>query len=139
MIDANQRMMDELMTNLLSNAVKYNKEGGSAHITVEKQGNMAAILVSDTGIGIPPEHQQRVFERFYRVDKSRSKETGGTGLGLSIVRHIAQVMKGSVILKSQEDVGTEITVLLPFHQEPAGAGSQNGSAGADGPAGAGGP
>lgn len=137
-IDANQRMMDELMTNLLSNAVKYNKEGGSAHITVEKQGNMAAILVSDTGIGIPPEHQQRVFERFYRVDKSRSKETGGTGLGLSIVRHIAQVMKGSVILKSQEDVGTEITVLLPFHQEPAGAGSQNGSAGADGPAGAGG-
>ena len=131
-IDANQRMMDELMTNLLSNAVKYNKEGGSAHITVEKQGNMAAILVSDTGIGIPPEHQQRVFERFYRVDKSRSKETGGTGLGLSIVRHIAQVMKGSVILKSQEDVGTEITVLLPFHQEPAGAGGHAGSAGADG-------
>ena len=74
-------------------------------------------MVSDTGIGIPPEHQSRVFERFYRVDKSRSKQTGGTGLGLSIVRHIAEYHKGSVSLQSQEDVGTEITVLLPIHQK----------------------
>lgn len=115
-IDGNQRMMEELMTNLLSNAVKYNQQGGMAHIAVEKQGEMAAILVSDTGIGIPAEHQQRVFERFYRVDKSRSKQTGGTGLGLSIVRHIAEYHNGSVVLRSQEGVGTEITVLLPLRQ-----------------------
>lgn len=116
-VDANRHMMEELMTNLLSNAVKYNRPGGTAHINVEKRGEMAAIMVSDTGIGIPPEHQNRVFERFYRVDKSRSKQTGGTGLGLSIVRHIAEYHKGSVSLQSQEDVGTEITVLLPIHQK----------------------
>ena len=116
-VDANRHMMEELMTNLLSNAVKYNRPGGTAHINVEKRGEMAAIMVSDTGIGIPPEHQSRVFERFYRVDKSRSKQTGGTGLGLSIVRHIAEYHKGSVSLQSQEDVGTEITVLLPIHQK----------------------
>lgn len=104
------------MTNLLSNAVKYNRQGGDARIIIERHGANAAVMVNDTGIGIPPEHQQRVFERFYRVDKSRSKQTGGTGLGLSIVRHIAEVHSGSVSLKSQADVGTEITVTLPIQQ-----------------------
>lgn len=115
-IEGNRRMMEELMTNLLSNAVKYNRQGGDARIIIERHGANAAVMVNDTGIGIPPEHQQRVFERFYRVDKSRSKQTGGTGLGLSIVRHIAEVHSGSVSLKSQADVGTEITVTLPIQQ-----------------------
>ena len=112
-ICANRHMMEELMTNLLGNAVKYNKVGGKASITIERRGRRTAIIVADTGIGIAPEHQGRVFERFYRVDKSRSKQTGGTGLGLSIVRHIAAYHEGTVSLQSEENIGTTITVLLP--------------------------
>lgn len=115
-IDGNGRMLEELMVNLLSNGVKYNKPGGVAWITIQRQGDMAAVAAEDTGIGIPAQHQSRVFERFYRVDKSRSKQTGGTGLGLSIVRHIVEAHQGSLSLESQEGKGTKITVLLPLKQ-----------------------
>lgn len=100
------RLMHEIVYNLCENAVKYNKDGGSVTVTVQDN----AITVADTGIGIPPEHRQRVFERFYRVDKSRSKETGGTGLGLSIVKHAAQYMNARIELQSAVGEGTEITV-----------------------------
>lgn len=119
-IQGNFRMLEELMTNLLSNGVKYNRPGGSAWLSVERRGEMAAIVAGDTGIGIPAQHQARVFERFYRVDKSRSKQTGGTGLGLSIVRHIVEFHQGGVTLQSQEGKGTEITVLLPIKQPEKG-------------------
>ena len=99
---------------------KYNRTGGSAWQSVERRGEMAAIVAGDTGIGIPAQHQARVFERFYRVDKSRSKQTGGTGLGLSIVRHIVEFHQGGVTLQSQEGKGTEITVLLPIKQPEKG-------------------
>ena len=82
-------------------------------VTVENRESAAAITVADTGIGIPPEHQKRIFERFYRVDKSRSKELGGTGLGLSIVKHGVQLHGGEISLSSTPDVGTTITVTFP--------------------------
>lgn len=115
-IDGNGSLLEELMVNLLSNGVKYNKPGGFAWLTIERRGEMAAVIAEDTGIGIPLRHQDRVFERFYRVDKSRSKQTGGTGLGLSIVRHIVETHQGSLSLESQEGKGTKITALLPLKQ-----------------------
>lgn len=110
---ANKNYMSELLYNLVDNAVKYNKNGGKVHVDISTAGGFINIVVKDTGTGIPEEHQLRVFERFYRVDKSRSKETGGTGLGLSIVKHIAELYDGTIELKSRENVGTEITVQ--FH------------------------
>ena len=104
-------LLYELVYNLCDNAIRYNKPGGKVNITVSGK-NGTVLKVADTGIGIPPEHQDRIFERFYRVDKSRSKETGGTGLGLAIVKYIAQQHGASVSLKSQEGKGTEITVTF---------------------------
>lgn len=108
------RMLEELAYNLAENAVKYNRHGGKVAMTVGREGEYAVLSVADTGIGIPKEHQERIFERFYRVDKSRSKETGGTGLGLSIVRHIAQRHDGTITLTSEPGEGTVVTVRLPF-------------------------
>ncbi len=108
-IKANRNYMSELMYNLVDNGIKYNKNGGSVHISVKKDGREIIISVRDTGVGIPEEHQDRIFERFYRVDKSRSKETGGTGLGLSIVKHITELYNGKIELKTKENEGTEIT------------------------------
>lgn len=105
-------MLRELIQNLCENAVRYNREGGSVRVTVGNTGGRVLLSVADTGIGIAQEEQPRVFERFYRVDKSRSKETGGTGLGLSIVKHIVEYHGGEISLKSEEGKGTEITVLL---------------------------
>jgi two-component system phosphate regulon sensor histidine kinase PhoR len=105
-VNANRSMMTELFTNLLGNAIKYNKPGGS--VRVDFEGNK--VTVADTGIGIPAAEQPYVFDRFYRVDKSRSKQTGGTGLGLAIVKHIAQVHKAHIELSSQEGLGTTITI-----------------------------
>jgi two-component system phosphate regulon sensor histidine kinase PhoR len=112
--NVSKQLLHEIVYNLVDNAIKYNKEDGSVEInTSYSNSGSAQIVVRDTGIGIPPEHQPRIFERFYRVDKSHSKEGGGTGLGLSIVKHAVQYMNGEVTLESNEDVGTTITVLLP--------------------------
>ena len=107
-------MLEELAQNLCDNAVKYNHDGGLVEMTLHAEGAQAVLCVRDTGIGIPREHQSRVFERFYRVDKSRSKKTGGTGLGLSIVRHVAEAHGGSVRMTSAEGEGTTFEVRLPL-------------------------
>ena len=108
----NKTLIDELLYNLCSNAVRYNKKGGSVTILVTLENKRPAIIVKDTGIGIPKEQQERVFERFYRVDKSRSKSTGGTGLGLAIVKHIVAQHDAQIFLKSEVGVGTEIKVVF---------------------------
>lgn len=103
----------EIMFNLCDNAVKYNRPHGKVTVTTRTECTGCTLMVEDTGIGIPFEHQSRVFERFYRVDKSHSRELGGTGLGLSIVKHAVQMHKGRMELWSQPDVGTRITVHFP--------------------------
>lgn len=105
-----RRLLTETIFNLCDNAIKYNKDGGTVDVTVGRREDQAFVSVRDSGIGISPEHQTRVFERFYRVDKSRSKESGGTGLGLSIVKHVVQYMNGKIDLKSTPREGTEIQV-----------------------------
>ncbi|MBE6837353.1 MAG: hypothetical protein E7509_05100 [Ruminococcus sp.] len=112
-VKANKSYMMELFLNLIDNAIKYNNEGGHVFVKVEKRNGLAYIVVKDDGIGISAEHQDRIFERFYRVDKSRSKQTGGTGLGLSIVKHIASYHNGSISIQSEIGEGTEITVTIP--------------------------
>ncbi|MDY2690546.1 MAG: ATP-binding protein [Oscillospiraceae bacterium] len=107
-----EQLLKEMIYNLLDNAIKYNVPGGSVTASVRKSAGRTILSVSDTGIGIPYAHQPRVFERFYRVDKSHSKEVGGTGLGLSIVRHAAQYHGARLELKSQPGKGTTITVTF---------------------------
>lgn len=106
-------LLREMAMNLIDNAVKYNLPGGHVYITVQKQGNYVDFTVKDTGMGIPEDKQKRVFERFYRVDTSRSQKISGSGLGLSIVKHIAEYHNGTIALRSKENKGTEITVHLP--------------------------
>lgn len=105
-------LVGEIVQNLASNAVKYNVEGGSVDISVKREEGHVVLTVADTGIGIPPEHQSRVFERFYRVDKSHSKQSGGTGLGLSIVKHAVQCHNARLNLQSTPGEGTTITVVF---------------------------
>lgn len=112
-ITAVKRLVHEIIFNLCDNAIKYNVKGGSVAIRLESEDNKCMITVSDTGIGIPAEHQSRVFERFYRVDKSHSKSSGGTGLGLSIVKHAVACLNGSIRLSSGIGKGTEVIVSLP--------------------------
>ncbi|MDR2782933.1 MAG: PAS domain-containing protein [Treponema sp.] len=111
-VNANPSMMAELFFNLIDNAIKYNKPGGSVTVEVAESDGLVAASVSDTGLGIPKEAQSRVFERFYRVDKSRSKKTGGTGLGLAIVKHITAAHNAEITLDSREGEGTKITVYF---------------------------
>ena len=106
-------LLYEVAYNLIDNAIKYNRENGMVDIKVSRENKKVKLTVSDTGIGIAPEHQQRIFERFYRVDKSHSKASGGTGLGLSIVKHAVQYHHGEIKLKSELNKGSEITVALP--------------------------
>ena len=108
-----RRLLYEMLYNLCDNAIKYNRPGGSVRIHVENREQEAAISILDTGIGIAPEHQSRIFERFYRVDTSHSTASGGTGLGLSIVKHIVDCHNGTISLRSELGHGTEITLLLP--------------------------
>lgn len=108
-----RRLLYEVIYNLCDNAIKYNVEGGSMKVSVGERDGKAFVSVADTGIGIAPEHQSRIFERFYRVDKSHSKASGGTGLGLSIVKHAVQYHHGTVELHSEEGKGTTICILLP--------------------------
>ena len=109
-----RRLLYEMLYNLCDNAIKYNRPDGSVRIHVESRAQDAVVSVLDTGIGIASEHQSRIFERFYRVDKSHSKASGGTGLGLSIVKHAAMYHGGKVELESQVGSGTEIRVTLPL-------------------------
>ncbi|MBQ8519084.1 MAG: two-component sensor histidine kinase [Agathobacter sp.] len=109
-VRGNRDMLRELIENLCQNAIRYNNEGGMVHVFVGQKEGHVVLRVSDNGIGIPKEHQDRVFERFYRVDKSRSKATGGTGLGLAIVKHIVAIHSAEIILESEVGQGTVITV-----------------------------
>lgn len=109
-----RRLMYEIVYNLCDNAIKYNLPGGKVEIMVDRKDEEAVLCVKDNGIGIAPEHQSRVFERFYRVDKSHSKSSGGTGLGLSIVKHAVQYHHGKIELNSETGKGTEITIHFPI-------------------------
>ena len=112
MVMANKGLMDEVFYNLCSNAIRYNKPGGSVTVTVGTKDERSFLSVADTGIGIPKECQERVFERFYRVDKSRSKSTGGTGLGLAIVKHIVAEHNAALHLDSELGEGTTIEIVF---------------------------
>ncbi len=109
-MQGNRDMVEELINNLCQNAVHYNKENGQVTVTVRTEQGRPTLTVADTGIGIPADLQERVFERFFRVDKSRSRETGGTGLGLSIVKHIVEIHDAEISLESEVGVGTTIMV-----------------------------
>ncbi|HIW74790.1 MAG TPA: HAMP domain-containing protein [Firmicutes bacterium] len=113
-VGASPRRFHQLMKNLMENAVKYNRDNGSVAVTAQKERGVAVIRVADTGIGIPAEHLGRIFERFYRVDKGRSREQGGTGLGLSIVKHIVSLYGGDIQVESEAGTGSAFTVRLPL-------------------------
>ncbi len=113
-IKAVRRLVSEIVFNLCDNAIKYNVQNGSVDVSVTSDGKDAVLTVRDTGIGIPVEHQSRVFERFYRVDKSHSKESGGTGLGLSIVKHAAAYHNAKIDMVSKVGQGTTVTVTFPI-------------------------
>lgn len=115
----NAALLSELAMNLLDNAVKYNKEGGKIHTTLAQEDDKMILCVSDTGIGIPKEKQNRIFERFYRGEESRSKATGGSGLGLAICKHIVEKHKGTMNISSIEGEGTTFTVVLPAMTDEA--------------------
>jgi two-component system phosphate regulon sensor histidine kinase PhoR len=112
------QLIEDLVANLIENAIKYNKAAGEVSVQVTDTDSSVILSVADTGIGIPPEHQARIFERFYRVDKSHSKETGGTGLGLAIVKHIANYHNAEIKLESSVDQGTKVVVIFPKQQLP---------------------
>ena len=111
-INGVRRLLYEVVYNLCDNAIKYNNPGGKVEVAIVEQQGTVKISVSDTGIGIAPEHQDKVFERFYRVDKSHSKQSGGTGLGLSIVKHAVQYHHGKITVESELNKGTTISVLF---------------------------
>ena len=108
-----QHILDEIIYNICENAIKYNRPGGFVKVSVRNEGDESIITVADNGIGIPKADRERVFERFYRVDKSHSKQIGGTGLGLSIVKHGVMYLGGRIRLESEDGVGTAITVVFP--------------------------
>lgn len=110
------QLLHSIVYNLCDNAIKYNRRGGKVDVIVRKEEASTLLLVRDTGIGIEPEHQERIFERFYRVDKSHSKQVGGTGLGLSIVKHAAQIHNARIELHSVKGEGTTVTVRFPGEQ-----------------------
>ena len=112
-LKGSRHLLHETIYNLLDNAIKYNVEGGNVTLTLHQSDHDVSIAVADTGIGIPKEHQKRIFERFYRVDKSRSKETGGTGLGLSIVKHGAILHGAKVQVDSEYGKGTRMEIIFP--------------------------
>jgi signal transduction histidine kinase len=112
-VDGSARDLSLLIRNLIDNAIRYTRPGGSVTVRVTSDGDDAVLTVSDTGVGIPAKDLPRVFERFYRVDRARSRETGGTGLGLSIVKHVAENHGGTVDVRSELGRGTTLTVRLP--------------------------
>jgi two-component system phosphate regulon sensor histidine kinase PhoR len=113
-VHADEEALRQILSNLIDNALKYTPAGGRVSIRCQPNGKMAEIEVSDTGIGIASEHHEHLFERFYRVDKARSRELGGTGLGLSIVKHLSQAMGGGVSVRSEMKKGSTFAVRLPL-------------------------
>lgn len=111
-IRADRGMLSELIDNLTANAIRYNNEGGEVHVKVQHENMQPVLIVSDNGIGIPKDQQERIFERFYRVDKSRSKQTGGTGLGLAIVKHIVELHDAQITVDSEPGKGTTMKVTF---------------------------
>ena len=107
-----RKILEEMLYNLCDNAIKYNRENGTVDVLVTRTEDGVNVIVRDTGLGIPLAHQDRVFERFYRVDKSHSKKVGGTGLGLAIVKHGALYHHAKLSLESTVDVGTAITIAF---------------------------
>ena len=112
-VKADEEAIRQILDNLLTNAIKYTPNGGEVAVRWQVEHDEVAIQVEDNGIGIPKEHHARIFERFYRVDKARSRELGGTGLGLSIVKHLAQMLGGSVSIDSTPGLGTTFEVRIP--------------------------
>ncbi|MGV3560000.1 sensor histidine kinase [Larkinella arboricola] len=112
LVKADPQRIAQVMTNLIENAIKYGSEGGKVQVSFEEEKKQYAVQVRDNGPGIPPEHLNRIFERFYRVDKSRSKERGGTGLGLAIVKHILNAHKSKITVMSKLDKGTSFSFKL---------------------------
>ena len=108
-----ERGLEQVLLNLLDNAVKYTPEGGRVLVTGALEEGRCVVHVRDTGVGIEPRHLARIFERFYRVDKGRSRDMGGTGLGLSIVKHLMSAMGGEVRVESQPNEGSTFTIFLP--------------------------
>jgi two-component system phosphate regulon sensor histidine kinase PhoR len=120
-----RRALEQVVTNLLDNAIKYAGEGARVTVSVEPKGDRVAIVVSDDGVGISPAHLGRVFERFYRVDAGRSRELGGTGLGLSIVKHLIELMGGTVDVESELGKGARFTVRVAAGASPAHSGGSS--------------
>ena len=116
-ITGNSDYIKQLFLNLLDNSVKYTPENGSITLSYEQTPSHAVIVIEDTGIGIPPHHLPLIFERFYRTDKARSRKEGGSGLGLSIVKFIVDLHGGSIQVRSQVNLGTTFTILLPLEKE----------------------
>ena len=119
-VSGEQEALHQMVVNLVDNAIKYSRGAGEVELHLAVLGSLAVIEVSDNGIGIPASEQERIFERFYRVDRARSREKGGTGLGLSIVKHIAQIHGGSVRVESEPDVGSRFIVMLPLAGQQVG-------------------
>jgi two-component system phosphate regulon sensor histidine kinase PhoR len=113
-VDGDRRSLEQALGNLLDNAIQYTPPGGRVRLAVSARDGRALCAVTDTGIGIEPRHQERIFERFYRVDKARSREQGGTGLGLAIVKHVALAHDGDIALRSQPGRGSTFTLSLPL-------------------------
>ena len=114
MISGIHSVLEEMVYNLIENAIKYNKEDGTIDVMIKKKKHRCEFCVKDSGIGIPADQLDRIFERFYRVDKSHSKEIGGTGLGLSIVKHGAKLHNAEIKIESALNVGTEINLIFPI-------------------------
>ena len=112
--EVDEMKMTLALSNLVENGIKYNKEGGSVRLKVDSDFADAIITISDTGCGIAEEHFNKIYQRFYRVDKTRDRATGGTGLGLAIVHQIITMHHGSISIRSKEDVGTSFTVRIPL-------------------------
>ena len=115
-IEAESSSLVQVLINLVDNAIKYTPDGGVVSAQVDRASGYVALRITDNGIGIPPEDLPRVFERFYRVDKARSRQSGGTGLGLAIVKHLCEQMGGSISVKSEVGKGSTFSVLLPDNQ-----------------------